>query len=64
MKGNLEAKFYSLILEATQSEFPEIVTVRFEVDPNIDNPSNKDVIDCITYFKEFNKSTKKATKQS
>lgn len=63
MKDNLEAKFYKEILEATKSENENISEIEFKVDLNIDNPSNKDVIDCSTFYKDYNKS-KKSTKTS
>nr|MDD3719950.1 chromosomal replication initiator protein DnaA [Candidatus Gracilibacteria bacterium] len=62
MKGNLEAKFYQDILEATQKEIPSITKISFEVDKNIDNPTNKYVIDCISYYKDKEKYNKKSTK--
>lgn len=63
MKENLEAKFFNIIKNATLEEFPEILDIEFIVDKNIENPSNHDVIDCTTYFKEFSKKPKK-TNQS
>lgn len=59
MKENLEAKFYDLIFKATREELPEITKIEFVVDINIENPSNKEVIDCSNYFKEFSKKSKK-----
>lgn len=61
MKDNLEAKFYKEILEATKDENSEISEIEFKVDSNIENPSNKDVIDCTEFHKNFSK-TKKNTK--
>lgn len=61
MKENLEAKFYDLIFKATREELPEVTKIEFVVDMNIENPSNKDVIDCSNYFKEFSKKSKKTT---
>lgn len=63
MKDNLEAKFYKEILEATKIENENITEIDFKVDLNIDNPSNKDVIDCASFHKDFKKS-KKGTKVS
>ncbi len=59
MKENLEAKFYDLIFKATREELPEITKIEFLVDMNIENPSNKEVVDCSNYFKEFSKKSKK-----
>lgn len=60
MKDNLLAKFYANILKATLKEFPEVKEIDFVVDQNIDNPSNTDVIDCTSFFKEVNKKPKKS----
>jgi chromosomal replication initiation ATPase DnaA len=62
MKGNLEAKFYNDILDATKKEIASIEKVTFEVDRNIDNPTNKYVIDCMGYYKESERNTKKSNK--
>lgn len=59
MKENLEAKFYDLILSSTKQEFPNITKIEFIVDMNIENPTNRDVIDCTLYFKEYSKKSKK-----
>lgn len=64
MKENLEAKFYDLILGAVQENFPEIKSIEFIVDMNIENPTNKNVIDCSQYYKEFTKKSKKTTSQN
>ncbi len=58
MKDNLEAKFYEKILSSTQKEIPEITKVNFKIDIEIDNPSNKNVIDCSSFYKENQKSKK------
>jgi len=63
MEENLRAKFYNQILEATQKEFENVKEVDFVVDKNIENPSNKDVIDCSIFFKEISKKTKKTSKE-
>ena len=57
MKGNLEAKLYDVIFEATKKEFKNIKEIEFEVDNNIENPSNKDVIDCTIFIKNFGKQS-------
>lgn len=63
MKNNLEAKFYNEILEATKKENENISNIEFQVDINIENPSNKDVIDCASLLKDLGKN-KKQTKVS
>ncbi len=63
MKDNLEAKFYNKILRATQKEIPSIEIIEFQVDNEIDNPSNINVIDCTKFIKEIWKKTKSETKQ-
>jgi len=58
MKDNLEAKFYSQLLTSTQKEVHWIKNIDFKIDVEIDNPSNKDVIDCTSFYKENLKSKK------
>lgn len=58
MKDNLEAKFEKEILDAVKTENEKIEKVEFKVDLNIDNPGNKDVIDCANFFKDFWKNKK------
>lgn len=56
MKDNLEAKFHNIVLTATKKEFwDNIKEITFLVDNNIDNPSNKDAIDCTKFYKEIKK---------
>lgn len=64
MKENLEAKFFNDILQATQQEISTITEIEFTVDANIENPSNKDMVDCTIYYKEFSKKPKKASSLS
>lgn len=64
MKDNIEAKFYDLILKAVQQEDEKIEKISFQVDQNIDNPSNENVIDCTTYYKESSRKTKKTAVRS
>lgn len=59
MKDNLEAKFYNQVFESAQAENPNIKTIEFQVDYDIDNPSNANVIDCGNYFKESSKTKSK-----
>jgi hypothetical protein len=59
MKDNLKAKFYQNIKKATQEEFSSVSEIDFVVDKNIENPSNTDVIDCASFFKESSKKSKK-----
>lgn len=61
MKDNLMAKFYVNILKASLQEFPWLKDIDFVVDQNIDNPSNTDVIDCSSFYKDLNKKPKKST---
>ncbi len=62
MRDNLKAKFYNDIFNVTKQEFPTIEKIDFIVDSNIENPSNKNVVDCATFFKNNKKSSKKSTK--
>ncbi len=65
MKDNLEAKFSDVIKKATSTELWEnIKRISFLVDTNIDTPSNKDVIDCTVFYKEFVKWEKRQKKSS
>ncbi len=64
MKDNLEAKFYNQVFESAQAENPNIKTIEFQVDYNIDNPSNANVIDCGNYFKESAKTKSKKAKET
>ena len=52
MKDNLEAKFRTQILKAVDQEFPGMENMNFQVDPEIDNPSNTNVIDCVEFYKK------------
>ncbi len=64
MKDNLQAKFSKVILEATQKEFwEEIKKISLKIDNNIDNPSNKNVIDCSSFYKIAKKWKRKSKKQ-
>ena len=58
MKDNLEAKFYEKLLSSTQKELPNVTHVSFQIDTNIDNPSNTDVVDCTAFYKEDSKNKK------
>ncbi len=62
MKWNIEAKFYDVVLVASQKEVSSISKISFEIDKNIDNPTNKYVINGVDYFKESEKSSKKSNK--
>lgn len=64
MKWNLMVKFYKNIKDATILEFPDITSIEFEVDSNIDNPSNEDVVNCLSFFKELNSKKKTAVQAS
>jgi chromosomal replication initiator protein len=58
-KDNLEHKFGNEVSAAVKSVLPEIVSIRFVVDGEIDNPSNPAVIDCVREYKEFATAKKK-----
>jgi chromosomal replication initiator protein len=60
MKDNLKAKFYDKLLLSTKKELPNIIKISFEIDTKIENISNRDMIDCTTFYKE-NKSKKRKT---
>ncbi len=60
MKDNLQAKFYETIKKATITEFGDnIKSISFLVDNSIDNPSNKNAIECTSFYKESKKKPKK-----
>ena len=63
MKNNLEAKFYDDILKAAKTQIPTLEKLEFVIDNNIENPSNKDVIDCALFYKESQKKEKKEQKK-
>lgn len=58
MKDNLEAKFYNQLFNSSKLEIPTIKNILFKIDVEIDNPSNKDVIDCTSFYKENSKTKK------
>ncbi len=62
MKWNIEAKFYDSVLAASKKEISSISKISFEIDKNIDNPTNKYVVDGVNYYKESEKSSKKSNK--
>ncbi len=62
MRDNISAKFYDNILEAAKTEFPNITRIDLVVDPNIENPTNHNVVDCVTLFKDLT-SKKKPKKE-
>ena len=62
MKNNLEAKFISHILKASQTEDGNITDISLEIDDNIDTPSNTQVVDCTKFYKEATKSVKNTKK--
>lgn len=59
-RDNISHKFYNEFKTITQSLIPEIQIISFEIDKNIDNPSNPKAIDC---FKEFKEITSKKRKE-
>jgi chromosomal replication initiator protein len=58
MRDNLNHKFHGEVLAAVQSVLPNITDIEFQVDKNIENPSNALVIDCSKEYKDFSKKTK------
>jgi len=65
MKDNLEAKFHSVVLEASKKElWDKITNISFKVDGEIDNPSNTNAVDCQKFLKENHKTSKLAEKES
>ena len=65
MKDNLEAKFHSVVLEASKKELGDKITnISFKVDGEIDNPSNTNAVDCQKFLKENHKTSKLAEKES
>lgn len=63
MKENLNAKFYKEILESTKMEFNFIEKIEFKVDSKIENPNNKNVIDCTDFYKKYSKKIKLQKKE-
>jgi chromosomal replication initiation ATPase DnaA len=61
MKDNLEAKFEKEIFAATKLEIRDLEKISFKIDSDIDNPSNPNVLDCSTFYKEANRKNKKTT---
>ncbi len=65
MKDNLEAKFYTTVLNASKKELGNnIDLIEFIVDNTIDNPSNTDAIDCQIFYKENQKTVKKSERKT
>jgi len=63
MRDNIEAKFKQEVLDAAKKElWDHIKNVEFVIDDTIDNPSNTNTIDCPTFLKEYQKSSKKSEK--
>lgn len=58
MKDNLEAKFQKQVLASTQNELTDVMAISFEIDNDIDTPSNTNVVDCTVFYKETTKATK------
>ncbi|MDD5376849.1 MAG: chromosomal replication initiator protein DnaA [Candidatus Gracilibacteria bacterium] len=59
MRDNLAHKFSGEILAAAKKVLPSVVSIEFHVDKNIDNPSNVQVMDCATEYKEITAKKKK-----
>lgn len=58
MRDNLTHKFGKEVLEAVKQFVPEVANIEFQVDKNIENPSNTLVIDCIKEYKDLSKKGK------
>jgi chromosomal replication initiation ATPase DnaA len=58
MRENLTHKFGKEVFEAVKQFLPEVVSIEFQVDKNIENPSNTLVIDCIKEYKDLSKKGK------
>lgn len=58
-KDNISHKFYSEIKEIVLTLEPTIKVVDFQVDGEIDNPSNHRAIDCLKEFKDLQSRKKK-----
>jgi len=58
-KDNISHKFYSDIKEIVVALEPNIQVIDFQVDSNIDNPSNHKSIDCLKEYKELLTKKKK-----
>ncbi len=61
MKDNLEAKFHNEVFESSKLENPNLKTIEFKVDLNIDNLQILMIIDCANFFK-WDAKAKKAKK--
>lgn len=64
MKENLEAKFFDTIFASSQKHIPELKKIEFLIDMNIENTTNKWVVDCSDYFKDHTKKSKKLQSQT
>lgn len=58
MRDNLKVKFYDQILKSAKKEIVTLEKIDIKVDPNIDNPSNPNVIDCSKFYKGVSKDMK------
>lgn len=58
-RDNLAHKFKKEIESAVAAVLPEVESIDFVVDSEIDNPSNAAVIDCLKEYKELTTSKKK-----
>ncbi len=58
-RDNITHKFYDEVKETVNKIKPEIKSIDFVVDSNIDNPSNHKVIDCLKEYKELTSKKKK-----
>jgi len=58
-KDNISHKFYNEIKEIVIAIQPDIKAIDFQVDSNIDNPSNPRSIDCLKEYKDIQNRKKK-----
>ena len=58
-RDNLAHKFKKEIETAVASVLPEVLSIDFVVDSDIDNPSNAAVVDCLKEYKELTSTKKK-----
>lgn len=59
VRDNISFKFYDEFKSIVNDLLPEIKLIEFNVDKNIDNPSNHKVIDCIKEYKELTNKKKR-----
>lgn len=58
MRDNLTHKFSKEVFEAVKQFLPDVAGIEFQVDKNIENPSNTLAIDCIKEYKDLSRKVK------